>query len=540
MKRLFLSVTFLLCSHSLLAESLENLESLQKQAANNLKSAGGALEDLMALDFLDGKLRQFFWLDYYPSKNGQMLSQSFRPRFHLQSYFLAPGELSLVRITESTQNLEVDGSRLASLQKSTGLSNPSEIQVGYISIPTKFPEDYFRNPSSQVARDLDSFESKKVQFLRFIPFNNEPHRVQFIEVKVGDLTSQIPYPEPAFLPPQCEVRLDTPPSSFCQSQFSGIPCIDSDSAQFSLVNTGGVVVSASINDVDLEDNEIPQQTVREVKNEVLKTINISNLRNRVTDFIQEENNPEFSQGLVTISGVVNGPVTSFNPTECQTSIAVRAHLPNPSPDENPLPDPDPSNCSLTVQRDGATQYCNIRASRIGNTPPTLKRGSTQLSGVAWSQTSPETFEARVLCSIDEDSSFIASSTAPDVNRICKLGIRKWQRRIGNGINAHFTINAIPGRNLAVITGHPATSVECEPRSWQRIAFENGFRRYDYPAGGWRALCTHEDGRTNYTTCGDNRHRAWKNNSWGFRPACGEAWTIYLTVYDPLVPNYEVP
>lgn len=67
MKWLLISGFALLVSHSLPAESLESLESLQKQAAHTLNSAGRASEDLMALDFLSGKLRQFFWLDYYPS-----------------------------------------------------------------------------------------------------------------------------------------------------------------------------------------------------------------------------------------------------------------------------------------------------------------------------------------------------------------------------------------------------------------------------------------------------------------------------------------
>jgi hypothetical protein len=359
---------FLFSSGCLFSESLESLESLQKQAANTLKSAGSASEDLMALDFLSGKFRQFFWLDYYPSKNQQMLSQSFRPRFHIKPSFLLPssGTAALVPLREvthkrsspgqpcnqaipplpvfnpnldnnvfcsdfaSTKLLEADITTLGSLQKMSDLNTPSDIQIGYLSIPAELPSDYLTNPNSQIPRSIDSLKPKRIQFLRFIPFPNQPTRLAFIEVQVGGTKSHIPYPEPAFVAssPQCAVTTNAAADSQCQSLFPGAVCTSSNSANFSLFNKGGVVISASFDGGLLNDNEIPQQTVQEQKNELLKTISISDLKSRLEN-IQQEPDSDYAQGLVRFSGEVRGPNMSLSPTQCQSSVAVRFYRPRP-------------------------------------------------------------------------------------------------------------------------------------------------------------------------------------------------------------------
>lgn len=359
---------FVLFSSSFLvfAESLEGLESLQKQTADTLRSAGSASEDLMALDFLNGKLHQYFWLDYYPNKDGQMLSTSFRPRFHLTSALNPNAGAPLVPIREitkkrvvpggpcsqaitplplltpfldnnfycsditSTKILDADTSALGSLQKMSDLHSPSEIQVGYISIPTKFPSDYLTNPNSQITRTITSLKSKRIQFLRFIPYPAEPTRVAFIEVQAGGTKAQIPYPEPAFInTPQCQVTTTAPVDGQCRSLFTGATCTSLSSANFSLFNKGGVVVSASFDGNALTEAEIPQQTVQEQKNELLKTISLSDLKSRMRE-IRQEPNSDYAQGLVQVYGEVRGPDMSLNPSSCQSSIAIRFYNP-PSP-----------------------------------------------------------------------------------------------------------------------------------------------------------------------------------------------------------------
>lgn len=57
MRYLFFLAVFL-TPNLIFSESLGGLESLQKQSADAIKNAGSASEDLMALDFLQGKLHQ--------------------------------------------------------------------------------------------------------------------------------------------------------------------------------------------------------------------------------------------------------------------------------------------------------------------------------------------------------------------------------------------------------------------------------------------------------------------------------------------------
>jgi hypothetical protein len=198
----------------------------------------------------------------------------------------------------------------------------------------------------------------------------------------------------------------------------------------------------------------------------------------------------------------------------------------------------PTNCDLAVSRLGSTAQCTIVASGLGQSPPNLTRNSTVVAGLTWTLSGDDTYTTQTACAADAKTAFSVSSTASGVSRLCKLGIKPWFRKIGNGNQHDFARDAIPGRPLR-------SSVECEGRSWQRIAFENGYHNYNYDAKTWwkwENMCLGTESRYNYTSCGDNQHSAWavRLNKWTMIPACNDSWTTYLRVYNPIEPNYAVP
>jgi hypothetical protein len=196
----------------------------------------------------------------------------------------------------------------------------------------------------------------------------------------------------------------------------------------------------------------------------------------------------------------------------------------------------PPKCDLAVSRVGSTAQCTIVASGLGQSQPTLKRDTSVVSGLTWTLSGDDAYTTTTTCTDNVRTAFQVSSTAAGVNRVCKLGIKPWFRKIGNGNQHLFASTAIPGRPLTL-------SIECEARSWQRIAFENGFQNYNHDRRTWwkwENMCLGTESRYNYTSCGDNQHRAWVNNAWRSIPACNDAWTTHLRVYNPIEPNYPVP
>jgi hypothetical protein len=196
----------------------------------------------------------------------------------------------------------------------------------------------------------------------------------------------------------------------------------------------------------------------------------------------------------------------------------------------------PPNCSIAVSRVGESGQCTITASGLGQSQPNLKRNNTMVSGLTWTLSGDDTYTTTTTCAANARTAFEAGSTAAGVNRVCKLGIKPWFRQIGNGNQHWFATYAIPGRPLS-------SSVECEGRSWQRIALENGFQNYNHDRRTWwkwENMCLGTEGRYNFTSCGDNHHSAWVNNSWRRIQACNDSWTTYLRVYNPIEPNYAVP
>lgn len=368
----FLAVVIFFLSFTIISRAennsqLDSLQYLQKQAVENVESAASWSEDMMALHFLSDKLQNYALLDYYPSKTGQMFSNSFRPRFQISPAFKlnsgAPSLVSLVPIREvfkkktgpsdpcnqtispvpffngtldpnlycldpaATRTLEVDSTMLTSIQRVSDLRSNGEIQMGYVSVPSSLDSAYFTDPNVRLVQEASKLSARRFEFLRFISLDSEPSRVAFIEVKAGSIVAQIPYPEPSFINPQCQITSNT--SSSCRSLFPGATCTQLNSASFNLVNTGGVVISASLDGQSLSESEIPQQTVQQSKNELLKSLSISDLRSRMKN-VQQEPGSDYAQGLIEISGQVRGPSTYVAPSLCKGAVAFRFYNP-PSP-----------------------------------------------------------------------------------------------------------------------------------------------------------------------------------------------------------------
>lgn len=195
----------------------------------------------------------------------------------------------------------------------------------------------------------------------------------------------------------------------------------------------------------------------------------------------------------------------------------------------------PPKCELAVSRVGSTAQCTIVASGLGQSPPNLTRNSTVVAGLNWTLSGDDTYTTTTTCAANASSTFAASSTASGVNRLCKLGIKPWFRQIGNGNPHHFAQVAIPGKPICPPSG---CSIRCEGSTWLGIAKAQGFN--NYVDNGWQSMCRHQDGRYNYTSCGDNSHHDWNGVRWVRIPACSDSWTTYLRIYNPVPANFTPP
>lgn len=197
-----------------------------------------------------------------------------------------------------------------------------------------------------------------------------------------------------------------------------------------------------------------------------------------------------------------------------------------------VPDALPKVCTLSVTRVAGNQ-CRIVSTGLGAANPVLRRNNVIISGLTWSNPVLDTYQTTTTCSMDFDTRFDSSSSVSGNTRTCKNGIRAWNRFIGNGNPHAFSQTAVPG-------GLPE-SVACESTAWKQIATQNGYASYVY--GGtwdWKYMCRHNDGRYNYTSCGNNSHVGWNGLAWVRIPACWDSWTTRLWIYNPVPANYTPP
>lgn len=195
-------------------------------------------------------------------------------------------------------------------------------------------------------------------------------------------------------------------------------------------------------------------------------------------------------------------------------------------------------CKLDVARIGGSDRCTITVAGIGSTEPRLKANNLSVEGIRWKNKTAGNFSTEAICPTDADTVF--SVELPELTSKCAKGIFKWFRKIGNGDPGFFGRTAIPTRPLA---NAQTSTVRCEGSTWQQIANENGFSKFSYDANTWwkwQNMCRHNDGRYNYTSCGDNRHFDWNGSAWITIPACNDSWTTHLQVYDPVPATFDVP
>jgi hypothetical protein len=191
-------------------------------------------------------------------------------------------------------------------------------------------------------------------------------------------------------------------------------------------------------------------------------------------------------------------------------------------------------CTLSINRIGNSERCNLAVSGFRRMPKIYRDGVEIPGAGTWSNTvagSVSTFSGIVYCSAARDAIFAAQGVS---GNSCRLGIKGWFKEIGDGNPHNFATVAIPGNPIG-------PSVRCEPSAWGRIAVENGYSSYEY--GGWwvwENMCRHNDGRYNYTSCGDNQHRDWDGSAWAFIPACGDGWTTYLKIFNPVPATFAPP
>lgn len=220
---------------------------------------------------------------------------------------------------------------------------------------------------------------------------------------------------------------------------------------------------------------------------------------------------------------------------CPTAIESTFNAQSPSGGiscSGSVPDALPKACTLSVTRVTGDQ-CRIVSTGLGAANPVLRRNNAIVSGLTWSNSTLDTYQTTTTCALDSDTRFDSSSSVSGNTRTCKNGIRAWQRTIGNGNPGTFRQTAVPGGL--------SETVACEGSAWQQIATQNGYASYLY--GGWwvwQNMCRHNDGRYNYTSCGNNYHVGWNGRAWVRIGACADSWTTRLLIYNPVPANYTPP
>ena len=384
MKAVLFSIFFLTLSFSksLFSES-DSLSQLKKQMAASTDAASDSGEDLMAIDYLQGKLlapvdangnpkldasgKQIlpaWYPHFYPSAEEMSPTSTAKPKLRVfQGLSASDSKLvpewevfredklgNCVRLNGSillyssknsaptaclnyvkSYQLDLGGLSGIQLLNSSGqlATDPEEngFQSGFVGVVdmkqlTQAQKDQmFSTPSAVPPKSVGAINPKKVIFRKYVADENNSQKLAAIEVQVGSTLARVPVPSTNFPPaPRCQIQV-----------LSAQPVQRGATVQFNLladsIARGGAIGLDNGKEALLVNSNLRNNPISDIGNFV--AVNQSPLTLTLTQADFDDNRIRRSvntarpnEQIWTISGRVNGVDSSVPSSLCSTSLRI--------------------------------------------------------------------------------------------------------------------------------------------------------------------------------------------------------------------------